>query len=93
MVDAAGGGPGLEQQALMACAQLTGWHDSQNQGKLFHMGLKAPPARSCQSACLLGNYFHTVHTMTAKQRFRNRYRLEVRERDHLPPHVHLVGAR
>jgi len=30
--------------------------------------------------------------MTAKQRFRNRYRLEVRERDHLPPHVHLVGG-
>jgi len=30
--------------------------------------------------------------MTTKQRFRNKYRLEVRERDHLPPHVHLVGG-
>lgn len=31
--------------------------------------------------------------MTTKQRFRNnKYRLEVRERDHGPPHVHLVGG-
>ena len=31
--------------------------------------------------------------MTTKQRFRsNRFRLEVRERDHGPPHVHLVGG-
>lgn len=31
--------------------------------------------------------------MTSKQRFRgNKYRLQVRERDHNPPHVHLVGA-
>ncbi len=30
--------------------------------------------------------------MSTKQRFRNKYRLELRERDHLPPHVHLVGG-
>lgn len=31
--------------------------------------------------------------MTTKQRFRNnKYRLEVRERDHLPAHVHLFGG-
>jgi Domain of unknown function (DUF4160) len=30
--------------------------------------------------------------MTTKQRFRNKYRLEVRERDHMPPHVHLFGG-
>jgi len=30
--------------------------------------------------------------VTTKQRFRNRYRLELRERDHLPPHVHLTGG-
>lgn len=30
--------------------------------------------------------------MTTQQRFRNKYRLEVRERDHGPPHCHLVGG-
>ncbi len=30
--------------------------------------------------------------MTTKKRFRNKYRLEVRERDHLPAHVHLTGC-
>jgi len=30
--------------------------------------------------------------MTTKQRFRNKYRLEVRERDHQPAHVHLAGS-
>lgn len=30
--------------------------------------------------------------MTIKKRFRNKYRLEVRERDHNPAHVHLVGG-
>ncbi|MDR2001228.1 MAG: DUF4160 domain-containing protein [Zoogloeaceae bacterium] len=30
--------------------------------------------------------------MTVKHRFRHRYRLELRERDHLPPHVHLTGG-
>ena len=31
--------------------------------------------------------------MTTKQRFRNnKYRLEVRERDHLPMHAHLAGG-
>jgi hypothetical protein len=31
--------------------------------------------------------------MTTKQRFRNnKYRLEVRERDHGPAHVHLTGG-
>lgn len=30
--------------------------------------------------------------MTTKRRFRNKYRLEVREDDHPPMHVHLVGG-
>ena len=30
--------------------------------------------------------------MTTKHRLRGRYRIELRERDHLPPHVHLVGG-
>jgi hypothetical protein len=31
--------------------------------------------------------------MTTKQRFRNnKYRLEIRERDHGPAHAHLVGG-
>ncbi|MEO5341845.1 MAG: DUF4160 domain-containing protein [Gammaproteobacteria bacterium SHHR-1] len=30
--------------------------------------------------------------MTSKQRFRTKYRLELRERDHGPAHVHLVGG-
>ena len=46
------------------------------------------------TACLIcRNYFHTMQEVTTKQRFRNnKYRLEVRERDHLPMHVHLVGG-
>lgn len=30
--------------------------------------------------------------MTTKKRFRNKYRLQLREKDHLPMHVHLVGG-
>ncbi len=30
--------------------------------------------------------------MTVKQCFRNKYVLQVRERDHNPPHVHLFGG-
>ncbi|HOY66621.1 MAG TPA: DUF4160 domain-containing protein [Candidatus Ozemobacteraceae bacterium] len=30
--------------------------------------------------------------MTTKQRFRNKYRLEIRERDHNPAHAHLFGG-
>ena len=31
--------------------------------------------------------------MTTKHRFHNnKYRLQIRERDHNPPHVHLVGG-
>lgn len=30
--------------------------------------------------------------MTTKQRFHQRYRLEIREDDHPPPHVHLTGG-
>ena len=30
--------------------------------------------------------------MTTKQRFRNKYRLELRENDHEPMHVHFVGG-
>lgn len=30
--------------------------------------------------------------MTSKQRFRNKYRLQLREKDHEPMHVHLVGG-
>jgi hypothetical protein len=30
--------------------------------------------------------------MTTFQRFRNKYRLQLREKDHEPMHVHLVGG-
>jgi len=30
--------------------------------------------------------------VTTKQRFRNKYRLEIREDDHPPMHAHLVGG-
>jgi hypothetical protein len=30
--------------------------------------------------------------MTTKHRFRNKYRLQLREKDHNPVHVHLVGG-
>lgn len=30
--------------------------------------------------------------MTTKKRFRNKYRLQLREKDHEPMHVHLVGG-
>ncbi len=30
--------------------------------------------------------------MTSKKRFRNKYQLLLRERDHLPAHVHLLGG-
>ncbi|SED69801.1 DUF4160 domain-containing protein [Pseudomonas coleopterorum] len=30
--------------------------------------------------------------MSTKYRFRDKYRIELRERDHLPPHVHLTGG-
>ena len=30
--------------------------------------------------------------MTSKKRFRNKYRLQLREKDHEPMHVHLAGG-
>ncbi len=30
--------------------------------------------------------------MTTKKRFRNKYRLQLREKDHNPMHAHLVGG-
>lgn len=30
--------------------------------------------------------------MTTKKRFKNKYALQLRERDHNPPHVHLYGC-
>lgn len=30
--------------------------------------------------------------MTTKERFRNKFRLQLREKDHEPMHVHLVGG-
>ncbi len=30
--------------------------------------------------------------MTTKQRFRNKYRLQLRENDHEPMHIHVVGG-
>lgn len=30
--------------------------------------------------------------MSTKHRIRDKYRIELRERDHLPPHVHLTGG-
>jgi len=34
----------------------------------------------------------TLECMSTKHRFRDKYRIELRERDHLPPHVHLTGG-
>ena len=31
--------------------------------------------------------------MSTKHRLRDKYRIELREKDHLPPHVHLTGGR
>ncbi len=36
--------------------------------------------------------FYTIKPMTTKHRFRNKYRLQLREKDHEPMHVHLVGG-
>ena len=46
------------------------------------------------TACLIyGNHFQTLRELTTKQRFRNnKYRLEVRERNHFPMDVHWVGG-
>ncbi|UVJ42685.1 DUF4160 domain-containing protein [Pseudomonas sp. LS1212] len=30
--------------------------------------------------------------MSTKHRLREKYRIELREKDHLPPHVHLTGG-
>ncbi|MGA8138855.1 MAG: DUF4160 domain-containing protein [Pseudomonas gingeri] len=30
--------------------------------------------------------------MSTKHRLRDKYRIELREKDHLPPHVHLTGG-
>lgn len=30
--------------------------------------------------------------MSTKYRFRDKYRIQLREKDHLPPHVHLTGG-
>jgi len=30
--------------------------------------------------------------MTTKYRFREKYRIQLREKDHPPPHVHLIGG-
>lgn len=30
--------------------------------------------------------------MTTKYRFRDKYRIQLREKDHPPPHVHLTGG-
>jgi len=38
------------------------------------------------------NYFYTISLMTTKHRFRNKYRLQLREKDHEPMHVHLVDG-
>lgn len=40
---------------------------------------------------ILKLFQYNLH-MTTKKRFRNKYRLEVRERDHAPAHVHLFGG-
>jgi hypothetical protein len=34
----------------------------------------------------------TIDDMSTKYRFKNTYRIQLRERDHPPPHVHLTGG-
>lgn len=38
------------------------------------------------------NGFYSLMAMTTQHRFRNKYRLQIREKDHLPMHCHLVGG-
>lgn len=33
-----------------------------------------------------------MRAMSTKYRFRDKYRIQLREKDHLPPHVHLTGG-
>lgn len=35
---------------------------------------------------------YTLAGMSTKHRFRDKYRIQLREKDHLPPHVHLTGG-
>ncbi len=44
-------------------------------------------------AFAIWKWFLYYADITTKHRFRNnKFRLELRERDHLPPHVHLTGG-
>lgn len=33
-----------------------------------------------------------IKPMSTQHRFRDKYRIELREKDHLPPHAHLTGG-
>ena len=35
---------------------------------------------------------YTFPAMSTKHRFRDKYRIQLREKDHLPPHVYLTGG-
>jgi len=34
----------------------------------------------------------TLPAVSTEHRFRDKYRIQLREKDHLPPHVHLTGG-
>lgn len=51
---------------------------------------RLPPQRL--NALLLRQIGDTVPRAFTKHRFREKYRIELRERDYLPPHVHLTGG-
>ncbi len=58
------------------------------------LGFKFRPADEMEFVPLLDalGQFSYRPSMTTKHRFRNKFRLEIRERDHGPAHCHLVGG-
>ncbi len=49
-------------------------------------------ARTAAAALAVSKSFLYHDPMTTRHRFRNKYRLQIREKDHLPMHCHVVGG-
>ena len=49
-------------------------------------------ARTAAAALAVSKPFPYAEPMTTRHRFRNKYRLQIREKDHLPMHCHVVGG-
>lgn len=46
----------------------------------------------CWPVCLYRQVGDAMRGMSTKYRFRDTYRIQLREKDHPPPHVHLTGG-